>query len=1848
MRCTFFSLFYEVALLPIFALALAPFLQLLYFLLSDFHTTATMSTMFGFVKFFILSLAVNICYFSKPLLSQTRVMDSLNAILRTTTNDAARMRALLALAHYVENSNPRQIERYASEAVALAQKVHDTTSLVDSYCLLSASSANKNLQTQALEYSRLALAAARLSDNAAALSAAYNQCSELYRTSLLYDSAIFSAERAMTFALRASDTVRYARANGNLAQVYVRQGRYAEAAAIFDRIEPIFERFQKTNDYIITLSRRGYMLGLQGEYEKELPFYEKVQNISKQSNSLMGMTDAALSTGQALFHLRRYSEALPHLHYALIMSDSLEAESTKEESNLYLSRVYEAMGKPTEALYYYKQIVSSIQQSHSLKSDQQQILEIRRSEKLLKDKEMLLAERVAANEQLRQTALIISAVAIAFFVIGGIVVWRTLVNKRSRERDEELKIFATYTSDVITRHDTKGIYQYTSPSITTLLGYSPTELIGQDPYPLIHPDDVAGVRKVYKQVIATKNVGLHTTRFRAKSGEYRWIEVTFKPILDTNGKIKEFVHTTRDVSGRVKAEQKLRASEEALRATLDNTPNVAIQWYNDNAEVVFWNNASEKIYGWNAKDTMGRTLDKLIYTEEEAASFKKTLETIRQTGDVMGPFEYQFRRKNGTMGYGQSTIFAIPSSNPDIQESTHLFVCMDIDITERKRAEDALQQVNNDMDTMLRMMSVGVAVNINNRYVFTNDALKQILGYSSEDFSRIPVIDQLIHDEDKPFVQKRYSERLSGVNPHANPLEARYRHKDGYFVWVQVSGLVITYQSQRATLVTFVDITERRQIQDTLHQRERQLSALIDNTSDVIYSVDRNYRFITFNTTMSDALQEFFGIALQQGIDSLSVVAPTSNLRGIWQAWYDRALQGEMFTIEHQFTEPVPRYAEISFNPIRSSDTAIEGVAVFYRDISERKKTEIALRENEERLRSIMEAMSEGMLVQDKNHKILFANSSLARMLDASLEELYKATIFDSRLQSIHEDGRPFRDEERPSVRALTTGQPQYDFTMGVVKPNGATLWMLVNAHPIINAEEDAPSSVVSTFTDITRRKAIEIALRENEERLRSVVGAMSEGLVVQDHEDSILFSNDSAAHILGLTQDQLYGRSSYDPSWRVIHEDGTPFLPDDRPSVITLKTGKPTSGVLMGVYKPDGTLSWISINAQPIFQANQEHPSSAVVTFADVTERKQAELALRENEERLRSIVGTLSEGLFLQDYKGNITFCNAAASHILGVGEEELLRSSSFSVQNRIVHENGREFTPMEHPSMKTLATGEPQSGVIMGVTRPNGTFVWLSVNSRPLYRSTNESPSAVVVTFVDITERRIAESKVRERELQLTALIESTSDTIYSIDTEYRLLIFNSAYQKAAKAAFGIDISPSMSVLNFLPQSFVAEIDAWKNSYDRVLAGEQFTTVYSSNFGENQMYAEIMFNPIRNDEGAVTGVVAFNRDITPIKRAEERLRKSEELLQQTSKIAKVGGWEIDLTSADYMLTGTDTSYQIFDLEIGIYLTFETVLKFYSPDYHQMLRTTFSNAMKTGEKFEYEIPLVTEKGRYKWVYVQGNVEQQERRAVRLYGTIQDITERKEATLLIQEQLHALEAKTAEMERFIYTVSHDLKSPLITIKGFLGMIQEDLQVQDYRRIPGDMKRIDNAANKMQHLLEDLLELSRVGRVINVAERFSMSVLANETVELLHGILTQRHVRVSVQPNMPRIFGDKERFREVYQNLIENASKFMGNQSDPHIEIGVRRDDVQPIFYVRDNGVGIAKEYQEMIFGLFDKLDQHSDGTGIGLALIKRIIELHGGRIWVESEPGQGATFYFTCKAEHIEEISAKESFTES
>jgi len=167
-------------------------------------------------------------------------------------------------------------------------------------------------------------------------------------------------------------------------------------------------------------------------------------------------------------------------------------------------------------------------------------------------------------------------------------------------------------------------------------------------------------------------------------------------------------------------------------------------------------------------------------------------------------------------------------------------------------------------------------------------------------------------------------------------------------------------------------------------------------------------------------------------------------------------------------------------------------------------------------------------------------------------------------------------------------------------------------------------------------------------------------------------------------------------------------------------------------------------------------------------------------------------------------------------------------------------------------------------------------------------------------------------------------------------------------------------------------------------------------------------------------------------------------------------------------------------------------------------------------------------------------------------------------------------------------------------------------------------------------LLDELLELSRIGRMMNPPEQVPMGELAREAVDMIAGQLNERDVQVEIspvllQPDGPTVYGDRLRLYEVLENLVDNAVKFTSDQPDPRVEIGVRRDGDETVFYVQDNGIGIELPYHDKVFGLFEKLDVGTRGTGVGLAIVKRIVEVHGGRVWVESQgAGQGSTFCFT------------------
>jgi len=373
---------------------------------------------------------------------------------------------------------------------------------------------------------------------------------------------------------------------------------------------------------------------------------------------------------------------------------------------------------------------------------------------------------------------------------------------------------------------------------------------------------------------------------------------------------------------------------------------------------------------------------------------------------------------------------------------------------------------------------------------------------------------------------------------------------------------------------------------------------------------------------------------------------------------------------------------------------------------------------------------------------------------------------------------------------------------------------------------------------------------------------------------------------------------------------------------------------------------------------------------------------------------------------------------------------------------------------------------------------------------------------------------------------------------------------------------------------------------------------------------------------EQRRVFGVI---QDITERKRVEAALQESEFFFRESQRAAAIGSYRTDFR------TGLWESSEVMDQVFGIAPDYPRSIEAWADlvhpeDREAMKAYLFDEVVGRRQPFAREYRIIRQRDRaVRWVNGLGAVTfDEEGSPLFLTGTIQDITERK-----LREQ--ELQRKTEEMERFTYMVSHDLKSPLVTVRTFLDYLELDLAQGRAGRAVEDMAFIRDAAGRMGLLLDDLLEVSRVGRVVNLPTRFRVSELIRGAERSVAGALASRRVEVRVTGPDLLLEGDRPRLEELWQNLLENAVKYMGSQPRPRVELGVEQAGEATQFFVRDNGMGIDPRFISRIFGLFEKLDAASEGSGLGLALVKRIVDLYNGRVWVESGgPGKGSCFRFT------------------
>ena len=416
-----------------------------------------------------------------------------------------------------------------------------------------------------------------------------------------------------------------------------------------------------------------------------------------------------------------------------------------------------------------------------------------------------------------------------------------------------------------------------------------------------------------------------------------------------------------------------------------------------------------------------------------------------------------------------------------------------------------------------------------------------------------------------------------------------------------------------------------------------------------------------------------------------------------------------------------------------------------------------------------------------------------------------------------------------------------------------------------------------------------------------------------------------------------------------------------------------------------------------------------------------------------------------------------------------------------------------------------------------------------------------------------------------------------------------------------------------------------------------------------------------------GDVVDAFGILQDITDRVANEHNLEDQQELARQVEAITDIG-YFINDEEIDKFLYISPGYASIHGMTVEEFMRHvesvgDNLAPVHDADRDRLLAEIASYIENGDDFFESEYRVVRPDGEVIWIQERSKSRLKKNgRVILTLGVVQDVTEKRnyeqnlqaakdslevmvaertlqlaDTVMRLQQEISQrteisteLENKNAELERFAYTVSHDLKSPLVTIKGFLGLLSQDMEARDFKRARDDIAKVNQAANTMGSLLEELLELSRIGRVMGKAEICNMTEIAQQAVQLLDAQVVEKSVDIAIA-DMPEVKVDKIRLIEVYQNLVENAIKLMGDQISPQIQIGSIKVDGSTRFFVRDNGIGIAAEYYDLVFGLFERLSPNVEGTGVGLALVKRIVEVHNGKIWIESDgAGQGATIVFT------------------
>ena len=869
-------------------------------------------------------------------------------------------------------------------------------------------------------------------------------------------------------------------------------------------------------------------------------------------------------------------------------------------------------------------------------------------------------------------------------------------------------------------------------------------------------------------------------------------------------------------------------------------------------------------------------------------------------------------------------------------------------------------------------------------------------------------------------------------------------------------------------------------------------------------------------------------------------------------------------------------------------DGRVQGIL---RDVTERQTAEAATRASEERVRSILESITDGFFVLDSDWRITYINAAGERFLDRTPGDLIGKVLWDEFPGTIgSEFERVYRGVAAAQVaESFTAYYPNFD------------RWYDISVYP-------APVGLTVYFRDVTEQKLSEERLRASEARQRLALDAAELGTWNFEPTTRAVRTDARFRAIFGTTEEC----PDFSQLFAVIHPDDVSAVHEalaaatqlEYPTVYTIE---------YRIVHPDGSLRWVSAKGRSSFKGAglSRRITSFDGTLADITDRKRIEDTLKASENRSQMILDSISDGFFALDLSWRFTYMNAAGERSIDCTPGYLIGKCFWDEYPGTV---GSEFDLL----YRRVAASRVSESL---TAQSPDTDRWYEVTAYP-------APEGLSVYFRDVTERR----QVEQERQQFAALVDASSDFIGVAGLDQRGIFLNRAGEEL------IGLSPgkvsSICMLDCFPESEhrrVIGLMADSEGGEQVVVDTWFQHLKTGQL----IPVSWSFLRLRDASGNVSGYATVTRDLTERKRAETQLRASEERRRLALDVAELGTWHVDPATR---ATTTDARYRAIFGTTEEWTDYLQAVEVIHPDDQPAVLEAVAAATRLEDPatFAIEYRIVHPDGSLRWVLANGRSSFEgtgsTKRVMSFDGTVADITDRKRGEEERDQLVARLQEQDERKNEFLATLAHELRNPLAPIRNGLQVM---------RLTPGDPEATERIRSMMErqlgqmvHLIDDLLDLSRIsrGKIDLRKERIELAGVIAQAIETSRPSIDQSGHELSVELPASPIYVDADltRLTQVFSNLLNNAAKFTNHGG--RLRVAVRLMGAEAVVSVTDNGIGIPTSMLQQVFEMFTQvesnLERSQGGLGIGLSIVQRLVQMHSGSIEARSDgPGSGSEF---------------------